>query len=140
MPGPLGFRVCARFTGSRRRLLNAGGGDVVEDPILPVQRGPAPGQILPPPHRDVAVRRVNLHRQTLPSGHLGGDQRRSATGKRFVDRIAGCAVVQDRTAHAFDRLGRGDQIDRLETRKLLFLPGEQLQQVSAWERFRRGNA
>src|SRR5205823_5423618 len=39
-----------------------------------------------------------------PAGHLGGDHAGARAEKRVIDRLAGPAVVDDRAAHAFDRL------------------------------------
>src|SRR5438046_9466075 len=40
------------------------------------------------------------------AGHFGRDQAGARAEKRIVDRLAGAAVVDDRAAHAFDRLLR----------------------------------
>src|SRR5207302_4626306 len=37
-------------------------------------------------------------------GHAGSGQARAGAEKRVIDRLAGPAVVDDRAAHAFDRL------------------------------------
>src|SRR5882724_13670026 len=64
----------------------------------------APGEKLPASHDDIDISRVELEAVAHLAGHLGGDQARARAEKRVIDRLAWPAVVDDRAAHAFDRL------------------------------------
>src|SRR4029077_19124673 len=64
----------------------------------------ASGEELPALHNDIDKGGAELEAAADPAGHLGGDQARAGAEKRIVDRLAGPAVVDDRAAHAFDRL------------------------------------
>src|ERR1700736_3529964 len=66
-------------------------------------RGP-PGEELPAAHDDVDIAGIELQTPADPAGHLGGDHTRARAEKRVIDRLAGPAVVDDRAAHALDRL------------------------------------
>src|SRR5215471_15499963 len=66
-----------------------------------------PGKGLPASHDDIDISRADLETAADAAGHFGRDQARARTKKRVIDQLAGPAVVDDRTAHAFDRLLRG---------------------------------
>src|SRR6516225_6307468 len=66
-----------------------------------------PGEALPASYDDIDISRADLEATTNATGHFGRDQARARTEKRVVDQLAGPAVVDDRTAHALDRLLRG---------------------------------
>src|SRR5215472_17396442 len=66
-----------------------------------------PGEGLPASHDDIDISRADLETTADAAGHFGGDQARARTEKRVIDQLAGPAVVDDRTAHALDRLLRG---------------------------------
>src|SRR6266436_1391536 len=68
-----------------------------------MHRGP-PGEDLPASHDDIDIGGVELETAADAAGHLGGDQTGARAEKRVVDCLAGPAVVDDRAAHAFDRL------------------------------------
>src|SRR6516165_10228993 len=63
-----------------------------------------PGEGLPASHDNVDVSRADLETTADAAGHFGRDQARARTEKRVVDQLARPAVVDDRTAHALDRL------------------------------------
>src|SRR5437660_11461192 len=62
------------------------------------------GDMLPSLRHDIDVLGTELDAEAHPAGHLGGDHARPRAEKRVIDRLAGPAVVGDRTAHALDRL------------------------------------
>src|SRR5438309_10492069 len=64
----------------------------------------APGEALPPFHRHIDISGVELDPAADAAGHFGRDQAGARAEKRIIDRLAGPAVVDDRAAHAFDRL------------------------------------
>src|SRR3984893_16104313 len=64
----------------------------------------APGEDLPASHDDIDISGVELKTVADAAGHLGRDQARARAEKRVVDRLAGPAVIDDRAAHALDRL------------------------------------
>ena len=64
----------------------------------------APGENLPASHDDIGIGRAELDPVADAAGHFGRDQTRAGAQKRVVDRLAGPAVVDDRAAHALDRL------------------------------------
>src|SRR5205085_12412677 len=64
----------------------------------------APGEDLPASHDDIDISGVELDAGADAAGHFGRDQARAGAEKRVIDRLAGPAVVDDRAAHAFDRL------------------------------------
>src|SRR5271169_3094337 len=64
----------------------------------------APGEALPALHDDVDIGAIELEATACPAGHLGGDDARARAEKGIVDRLPGAAVVDDRPAHALDRL------------------------------------
>src|SRR6516225_9670408 len=66
-----------------------------------------PGEALPASHDNIDISRADLETAADAAGHFGCDQARARTEKRVVDQLARPAVVDDRTAHAFDRLLRG---------------------------------
>src|SRR6516165_9681550 len=66
-----------------------------------------PGEGLPASHDNIDMSRADLEATAGATGHFGRDQARARTEKRVVDQLAGSAVVDDRTAHALDRLLRG---------------------------------
>jgi len=66
-----------------------------------------PGKGLPASHDDIDISRADLETTADAAGHFGRDQARSRTEKRVIDQFAGPAVVDNRTAHALDRLLRG---------------------------------
>src|SRR5467141_4577549 len=63
-----------------------------------------PGEELPAAHDDVGIVGIELQTAADPAGHLGRDHTRARAEKRVIDRLAGPAVVDDRAAHALDRL------------------------------------
>ena len=64
----------------------------------------APGEALPTSRRHIEISGVELYTVAGAAGHFGRDQARARTEKRVIDGLAGPAVVDDRAAHAFDRL------------------------------------
>src|SRR5262245_1287534 len=64
----------------------------------------APGEALPALHDDIDISGADLQAIADASSHFGGDQARAGAEKRVIDHLAGPAVVDDRSAHAFDRL------------------------------------
>src|SRR5205807_7009981 len=64
----------------------------------------APGEDLAASHDDIDISGVELDAGADAGGHFGRDQARAGAEKRVIDRLAGPAVVDDRAAHAFDRL------------------------------------
>src|ERR1700720_3990280 len=66
----------------------------------------APGEALPASHDDIDIGGIELDAAADAAGHFGRDQTAARTEKRVIDRLAGPAVVGDRTAHALDRLLR----------------------------------
>src|SRR5205085_8829976 len=64
----------------------------------------APGEELPAAHDDIDIGGVELETAADPAGHFGGDHAGARAEKRVIDRLARPAVVDDRAAHAFDRL------------------------------------
>src|SRR6267143_1174312 len=68
-----------------------------------MHRGP-PGEDLPASHDDIDIGGVELETAADAAGHFGRDQARARAEKRVIDRLAGPAVVDDRAAHALDRL------------------------------------
>src|SRR5882672_6350759 len=66
-------------------------------------RGP-PSEELPAAHDDVGIVGIELQTAADPAGHLGRDHTRARAEKRVIDHLAGPAVVDDRAAHALDRL------------------------------------
>src|ERR1700730_2044370 len=60
----------------------------------------ARGEQLPSSHDDINVMGADLEPVADPAGHFGGDYARPRAEKRVIDRLAGPAVVGDRTAHA----------------------------------------
>src|SRR5690606_18160533 len=88
---------------SRRRPL---GLHVRKGSIAAVEDRGRSRERLPPLDDDVAVARVDLHREADASDALRGDDGRAAAGEGLVDVIAALAVVDDRPAHALDRLLR----------------------------------
>src|ERR1700739_564034 len=65
-----------------------------------------PGEGLPAADDDIDIGRADLETAADAAGHFGRDQARARTEKRVIDQLAGPAVVDDRTAHALDRLLR----------------------------------
>src|ERR1700739_1199594 len=72
-----------------------------------------PGEGLPAADDDIDIGRADLETAADAAGHFGRDQARARTKKRVVDQLAGPAVVDDRTAHALDRLLRAVSPARL---------------------------
>src|SRR5262249_61088976 len=66
----------------------------------------SPGEGLPASQDDIDISRADLEATADATGHFGRDQARAGTEKRVVDRLARPGVVDDRTAHALDRLFR----------------------------------
>src|SRR6516164_8143090 len=66
-----------------------------------------PGKGLPAPHDNIDISRADLEAATDAAGHFGRDQARARPEKWVVHQLARPAVVDDRTAHALDRLLRG---------------------------------
>src|SRR6201998_4292939 len=64
------------------------------------------GEVLPASQHDIDIGRPDLETDAGAAGHFGRDQARARTEKRVIDQLAGPAVVDDRTAHALDRLLR----------------------------------
>src|ERR1700756_2891977 len=65
-----------------------------------------PGEGLPASQDDIDISRADLKTAADAAGHFGRDQAGARTEKRVIDQLAGPAVVDDRTAHALDRLLR----------------------------------
>src|SRR5436190_10590062 len=61
------------------------------------------GEELPSSHDDIDVMGTEFDAEAHAAGHLGGDRARPRAEKRVIDRLAGPAVVDDRTAHALHR-------------------------------------
>src|SRR6516162_6000119 len=66
-----------------------------------------PGEGLPTAHDDIDISRADLETATDAAGHFGRDQARTRTEKRIIDQLARPAIVDNRAAHALDRLLRG---------------------------------
>src|SRR5258706_6291892 len=66
----------------------------------------ATGEVWPASQNDIDIGRADLDTDAGAAGHFGRDQARARTEKRVIDQLAGSAVVDDRTAHALDRLLR----------------------------------
>src|SRR5215471_6390874 len=66
-----------------------------------------PGEGLPASHDNIDISRADFEATADATGHFGRDQARARTEKRIIDQLARPAVVNDRTAHALDRLLRG---------------------------------
>src|ERR1700740_2082012 len=66
----------------------------------------ATGEVLPASPDDIHISPAGLDTDAGAAGHFGRDQARARTEKRVIDQLAGPAVVDDRTAHALDRLLR----------------------------------
>src|SRR6266550_3147399 len=64
----------------------------------------ASGEELPAAHDDIGISGADLQTVADATGHLGRDHARARAEKRVIDRLAGPAVVDDRAAHALDRL------------------------------------
>ena len=71
-----------------------------------MDRGP-PGEGLPTSQDDIDIAGAYLETAADAAGHFGRDQARARTEKRIIDQLAGPVVVDDRAAHALDRLLRG---------------------------------
>src|SRR5215472_4010850 len=67
----------------------------------------SPSEGLPASQDDIDISRADLEATADATGHFGRDQARARTEKRIIDQLARPAVVNDRTAHALDRLLRG---------------------------------
>src|ERR1700730_10537956 len=59
---------------------------------------------LPAPHDDIDISGVEFETVADAAAHFGRDQARARAEKWVIDRLAGAAVVDDRAAHALDRL------------------------------------
>src|SRR5580693_6958447 len=70
-----------------------------------MDRGP-PGESLPALEDDIDISRADLEAAADAAGHFRRDQGCARAEKRVIDQLAGPAVVDDRTAHALDRLLR----------------------------------
>src|ERR1700745_4342173 len=70
-----------------------------------MDRGAA-GEVFTAAQHDIDIGRADLETDAGAAGHLGRDQTGARTEKRVIDQLAGPAVVDDRTAHALDRLLR----------------------------------
>jgi hypothetical protein len=66
----------------------------------------APGEGLPASHDHIDIMRAELKTAANTAGHFGRDQARAGTEKQVVDLLARPAVVNERAAHALDRLLR----------------------------------
>src|SRR5262252_4822408 len=66
-----------------------------------------PGEGLPASHDNIDISRADLEANAGAARHFGCDKARARTAQRSIDQLAPPAVVNDRTAHALDRLLRG---------------------------------
>src|ERR1700731_21470 len=66
----------------------------------------ATGEVLPASQDEIDIGRADLDTDAGAAGHFGRDQARARAEKRVIDQLAGPTVVEDRTAHALDRLLR----------------------------------
>ena len=66
-----------------------------------------PGEGLPASQDDIDIGRADLETTAEAAGHFGRDQARARAEKRVINQLTRPAVVDDRTAHALDRLLRG---------------------------------
>src|ERR1700737_1293007 len=64
----------------------------------------ATGEAFPASQDDIDIGRADLDTDAGAAGHFGPDQARARAEKRVIDQLAGPTVVEDRTAHALDRL------------------------------------
>src|SRR5437868_8895915 len=64
----------------------------------------ASGEDLPAAHDDIDISGVEFETVTDAAAYFGRDQARARAEKWVIDRLAGVAVVDDRAAHALDRL------------------------------------
>src|SRR5580693_4562407 len=76
------------------------------------------GEVLPASQDDIDIGRADLDTDAGAAGHFGRDQARARTEKRVIDQLAGPTVVDDRTAHALDRLLRAMPPARLALKML----------------------
>src|ERR1700730_9485607 len=79
-------------------------------PIAEIQTGTLPNTrcsfssiTLPALDNNVAIARVDLHREAHATGAFGGDDRGAAAREGLVNRVILGAVVDHRAPHAFDR-------------------------------------
>src|SRR5580693_9301764 len=70
-----------------------------------MRRGAA-SEELPTAYDHIDINGVEFETVADATCHFGRDQARARAEKRVIDRLAGPAVVDDRAAHAFDRLLR----------------------------------
>src|SRR5437763_3256808 len=82
------------------------GGTLVEGLTRSLMDRGAAGEVLPAAQDDIDIGRADLETDAGAAGHFGRDQARARTEKRVIDQLPGPAVVDDRTAHALDRLLR----------------------------------
>jgi len=97
-------------------LRKYGGGQLANLPMPPT-RGARFGSLsrsaactgcgLPAAHDHIDIGRADLETAADAAGHFGRDQARARTEKRVIDQLAGPAIVDNRAAHALDRLLRG---------------------------------
>src|SRR5215831_8633508 len=66
----------------------------------------SPSKGLPASQDDIDISRADLEATADATSHFGRDQARARAEKRVIDQRARPAVVDDRTAHALDRLLR----------------------------------
>ena len=75
-----------------------------------------PGTVLPASHHNIDIKGIEFDPVADPTGDLGRDQARARAEKWVIDHLTGPAVVDDRAAHAFDRLLRAVPPARLTPR------------------------
>src|SRR3984893_968679 len=68
-----------------------------------MDRGASRGE-LAAAHDDIDISGVEFETVADAAAHFGRDQARARAEKWVIDRLAGAAVVDDRAAHALDRL------------------------------------
>src|SRR4051812_11419333 len=81
-------------------------GALVEGLIRGMMHRGAPGEGLPALHHGIDISRVELDTAADAAGHFGCDQAGARAEERVIDNLPGAAVVDDRAAHALDRLLR----------------------------------
>src|ERR1700739_1844153 len=92
--------------GGPRSISAVGAGALVKRLTRGLMDRGTPGEGLPSSQNDIDIGGAQLQTAADAAGHLGRDQAGARAEKWFIDQLAGPAVVDDRAAHALDRLLR----------------------------------